>query len=98
MHNHFELGETSLETNSGVTLLANDNNIDQSIIQILRNIIVDVKLEDLRMFNKAVYKNILYTTTCYQRAKKLLIDFLKILLVTSLKYLQLFYINLNLIF
>lgn len=53
-----------------MSLLANDNNIDQNIKEVLNNAIVDVKLEDIKAFNKAVYKNVLYTATCYKREKK----------------------------
>lgn len=69
-HNYISLGGTGLVTNSGVTLLASDNNIDYNIKQVLFNNIVDVRLENVKAFNKAVYKNVLYTATCYKREKK----------------------------
>lgn len=65
-----------------MTLLANDNKIDQNIKEVLNNAIIDIKLEDVKAFNKAVYKNVLYTATCYKREKKLMTNFLKISLVT----------------
>ncbi|XP_067214367.1 uncharacterized protein [Linepithema humile] len=70
LRNHFFLEGNSLEVNSSVTLLANDNNINQNITQVLKNAIVDIRLEDVKAFNKAIYKNVLYTTTCYKREKK----------------------------
>lgn len=70
MRNHSFLEGTGLETNSGVTLLANDNNTDQNIIKVLNNAIGDIRLEDVKAFNKAIYKNVLYTATSYKREKK----------------------------
>lgn len=82
LRNHSFLEGTGLETNSGVTLLANDNNTDQNIIKVLNNAIGDIRLEDVKAFNKAIYKNVLYTATSYKREKKPMTDFLKMFLVT----------------
>lgn len=67
---HFPLEGSTLETTSGVTLLANDNRIDQNIEQALSINIADIRLQDVRAYNKAVYKNVLFTATCYKRDKK----------------------------
>lgn len=79
LRNHLILKETGLKTNSGVILLTEDNNLNKNIKQVLNNNFVDIRLEDVKVFNKAVYKNVMCTLLLVIKNKqKLMTDFLKV--------------------